>query len=76
MVGAFISWSAVALAVLSVSGAAQSAKISSCPGYSASNIRTSSNGLTASLKLAGQACNAYGTDLSELVLQVEYETGT
>jgi len=48
--------------------------IESCPGYKASNIKTSSTGLSASLTLAGTACNAYGTDLNDLTLTVEYQT--
>lgn len=45
-----------------------------CPGYTASNIKTSSTGLTANLALAGAACNAYGTDVESLSLLVEYQT--
>ena len=47
----------------------------SCPGYSASNVRQSANGLTADLTLAGEACNIYGTDLPDLTLTVEYQSG-
>ncbi|KAI1341410.1 glycoside hydrolase family 31 protein [Xylariaceae sp. FL0016] len=50
--------------------------LSSCPGYSASNIQTTSSGLTADLKLTGEACNVYGTDLDELTLTVSYDTDT
>jgi hypothetical protein len=46
-----------------------------CPGYKASNVKTSATGLTADLKLAGPPCNTYGTDLEKLRLQVTYETG-
>lgn len=49
--------------------------VSSCPGYSASNVQQSSSGLTADLSLAGEACNAYGTDLPNLTLTVEYQSG-
>lgn len=49
--------------------------LANCPGYKATNVKTSVNGLTAELKLAGKACNAYGTDLDNLVLEVTYETG-
>ncbi len=49
--------------------------LNACPGYKASNVKTSPTGLTANLKLAGSACNVYGTDLDNLVLQVTYETG-
>jgi alpha-glucosidase len=45
-----------------------------CPGYSASNVKTSSTGLTANLALAGPACNVYGTDVESLSLLVEYQT--
>jgi alpha-glucosidase len=49
--------------------------LAACPGYKASNVQTTSSGLTADLTLAGTACNAYGTDLKDLVLQVTYEEG-
>ncbi|KAI6896478.1 alpha-glucosidase [Hortaea werneckii] len=48
--------------------------LSSCPGYSASNIQTSSTGMTADLSLAGDACNVYGDDIQDLTLTVEYQT--
>jgi hypothetical protein len=48
--------------------------LESCPGYTASNVATTSNGLTADLKLAGAACNTYGQDLDNLKLSVQYET--
>lgn len=46
-----------------------------CPGYKASNVETTDSGITAELTLAGEACNAYGEDLEELILEVTYETG-
>ena len=48
---------------------------SECPGYQASDVQTSANGLTATLTLAGAPCNIYGTDLEHLTLTVEYQTG-
>ena len=45
-----------------------------CPGYKGSNVRRTSNGLTATLKLAGPACNVYGTDVEQLKLTVEYQS--
>jgi alpha-glucosidase len=45
-----------------------------CPGYSASNVVKTDSTLTADLKLAGTACNAYGQDLDDLKLLVEYQT--
>lgn len=49
--------------------------LTSCPGYTASNVQTSDTGLTADLTLAGTACNVYGDDLTDLTLSVTYETG-
>ncbi|KAK8117999.1 glycoside hydrolase family 31 protein [Apiospora kogelbergensis] len=46
---------------------------SACPGYTASNVQQSATGLTASLKLAGDACNSFGRDLDELKLTVNYD---
>ncbi|KAA8564855.1 hypothetical protein EYC84_010626 [Monilinia fructicola] len=48
--------------------------LSECPGYTASNITTTSSSLSADLTLAGPACNTYGTDLKKLTLKVVYET--
>lgn len=49
--------------------------LASCPGYKASNVKTSSSGLTADLTLAGKACNVYGNDLAKLTLTVSYDDG-
>ncbi|EFY89506.1 alpha-glucosidase [Metarhizium acridum CQMa 102] len=48
--------------------------LAKCPGYTASHVKTSGSGLTADLRLAGKACDAYGDDLKQLVLEVTYET--
>ncbi|KAI9714568.1 MAG: hypothetical protein M1812_006373 [Candelaria pacifica] len=45
-----------------------------CPGYTASNVVNTTNGLTASLTLAGPACNIYGSDIADLSLMVEYQS--
>ena len=45
-----------------------------CPGYSAYNVVRTNSGLTATLKLAGTACNLYGTDIETLNLTVEYQS--
>ena len=45
-----------------------------CPGYTASNVVRTPYGLTASLNLAGSACNVYGTDIETLNLTVEYQS--
>ncbi|OAL47292.1 hypothetical protein IQ07DRAFT_545410 [Pyrenochaeta sp. DS3sAY3a] len=44
-----------------------------CPGYKASDLQENDRGLTATLTLAGEACNVYGTDVQELTLTVEYQ---
>lgn len=49
--------------------------LAKCPGYTASNVVTSDTGLKADITLAGKACNAYGDDLKDLILEVTYETG-
>ncbi|KAK3192886.1 hypothetical protein K4F52_001243 [Lecanicillium sp. MT-2017a] len=49
-------------------------KLEACPGYEASNVKTTDSGMTADLTLAGKACNVYGDDLKNLILQVTYET--
>ncbi|KAK3715894.1 hypothetical protein LTR37_006877 [Vermiconidia calcicola] len=48
--------------------------VGSCPGYVASNVQNGDGKITADLRLAGDACNAYGTDLTDLRLLVEYQT--
>ncbi|KAL7623189.1 hypothetical protein AAE478_006870 [Parahypoxylon ruwenzoriense] len=50
--------------------------LAACPGYTASNVVKTASGLTADLKLAGEACNAYGSDLDDLILEVSYDTET
>ncbi|KAG9246753.1 glycoside hydrolase family 31 protein [Calycina marina] len=70
LVASAVAVSATALAPRSSS----SDPLASCPGYKASNVRTTSSSLTASLILAGRACNVYGTDLQNLTLTVEYQT--
>lgn len=45
-----------------------------CPGYTASNVQESSYGVKADLTLAGQACNAYGNDIRDLTLDVQYQS--
>ncbi|KAK8064553.1 alpha-glucosidase [Apiospora phragmitis] len=44
-----------------------------CPGYKASNVVQTTNGLTADLTLAGKPCNLYGNDIESLVLTVDYQ---
>ncbi|KAI3326439.1 glycoside hydrolase family 31 protein [Xylariaceae sp. AK1471] len=65
---------AVSAAALTGVGHSTSDLLSACPGYSASNIKTTGSGLTADLTLAGKGCDVYGTDLKNLVLEVSYDT--
>lgn len=53
----------------------QGGELDGCPGYAASNVRDEGGRVTAELKLAGTACNVYGDDLTDLRLEVEYQTG-
>jgi len=62
-----------ALSLLSWGTTAQN--LDSCPGYRASNVVSTGSTLTADLSLNGPACNVYGTDLTDLKLVVEYQTG-
>jgi alpha-glucosidase len=48
--------------------------LSACPGSLATNHHETRSGFYADLSLAGEACNAYGTDLPDLKLEVEYQT--
>lgn len=45
-----------------------------CPGYTALNVVRTPYGLTATLELAGKACNLYGTDVETLNLTVQYQS--
>ncbi|KAI4171373.1 MAG: hypothetical protein LQ343_004329 [Gyalolechia ehrenbergii] len=45
-----------------------------CPGYIAATVKRTDYGLTATLSLAGPACNVYGTDVEILNLTVEYQS--
>jgi hypothetical protein len=71
---AFLSYALPALA--SSLESRQAASLASCPGYSASNLKDDGSTVTADLTLAGTACNAYGEDITNLKLLVEYQTGT
>ena len=45
-----------------------------CPGYKASNVVNNDLGFTATLTLAGPACNVYGNDIDKLNLTVQYQS--
>jgi len=46
----------------------------SCPGYVASNIVDTASGLAADLTIAGPDCSAFGNDIADLTLEVQYQT--
>ncbi|KAI0756205.1 glycosyl hydrolases family 31-domain-containing protein [Daedaleopsis nitida] len=60
--------------VLEVENQTYSHNVSSCPGYTLTGLKESKNGVTAALTLAGPACNAFGQDISNLTLEVTYDT--
>ena len=43
-------------------------------GYELQSLTETNTGLTAHLRLAGPACNAFGTDVDSLTVEVTYET--
>ena len=45
-----------------------------CPGYKASDVVKGDLGFAATLSLAGDPCNVYGTDITKLNLTVEYQS--
>ncbi|KAF2770213.1 putative alpha-glucosidase [Teratosphaeria nubilosa] len=45
-----------------------------CPGYKASDIKHTVNGLTATLNLAGPACNVYGADIETLSFEIDVQS--
>lgn len=51
------------------------AKLDACAGYDASNVYSDGAKLTATLNVAGD-CGVFGEDISELALEVTYETST
>lgn len=45
-------------------------------GYTLTALQNTKTGLTAQLDLAGHACNAFGTDIANLTLEVTYDSDT
>jgi alpha-glucosidase len=43
-------------------------------GYTLGSLQESDIGLTAQLTLAGPACNAFGLDISDLTIEVTYQS--
>lgn len=53
----------------------QASSLDSCPGYAASNVQDDGARVMADLTLAEPPCNVYGEDLTDLKLEVEYQSG-
>ncbi|KAH7890254.1 glycoside hydrolase family 31 protein [Phlebopus sp. FC_14] len=53
-----------------------SGNVANCPGYTLGSVTESDFGLTARLSLAGAACNAFGTDINDLTIEVTYQSQT
>ncbi|KAI0040366.1 glycoside hydrolase family 31 protein [Auriscalpium vulgare] len=47
-----------------------------CPGYNATDVEIAGPKLTATLVLAGPACNVFGNDTKTMKMEAIYETGT
>lgn len=77
---AFLSWLSAGLvsaaSILTTTDYPSDDPLVACPGYQASNVKTTPTGLNADLTLAGSACNVYGDDLQNLTLEVVYEADT
>lgn len=64
------------LALLSLfSTLAAAAPLATCPGYRVTNVHSGPSYLIADLTLAGNNCNLYSEDITNLRLTVEYQTG-
>ena len=44
-----------------------------CPGYIVSNVEENNHGFVAELNIAGQNCQAFGNDIANLVVEVQYQ---
>ncbi|CCC05346.1 hypothetical protein SMACR_08660 [Sordaria macrospora] len=64
------------LALLSVLSIASAAPLATCPGYRVTNVQSGDSYLVADLTLAGNKCNIYSEDITNLRLTVEYQTDT
>jgi alpha-glucosidase len=45
-----------------------------CPGYQASNVADTDRGFMADLTIAGEHCQAFGNDIDNLILEVQYQS--
>ncbi|KAF9220372.1 glycoside hydrolase family 31 protein [Gyrodon lividus] len=53
-----------------------SMNVTDCPGYTLGSLTESEYSLTAQLSLAGPACNAFGTDIKNLTIELTYQSQT
>ncbi|KAK7031219.1 hypothetical protein VNI00_013635 [Paramarasmius palmivorus] len=63
-----------AQAILDVDNNVYSRNVSTCPGYTLGSLSETATGFTAQLSLAGAPCNAFGSDLPNLTIEVAYES--
>ncbi|ORX69562.1 alpha glucosidase [Linderina pennispora] len=63
-----------AIAVRAHSDLGKRGNIASCPGYKIVSKQDMASGFSATLKLAGKPCNAYGNDVSDLKLNVDFDS--
>ena len=45
-----------------------------CPGYRASNVTETTSGFAADLTIAGPNCQAFGNDIADLALVIQFQT--
>ncbi|KAF8815919.1 hypothetical protein BYT27DRAFT_7186387 [Phlegmacium glaucopus] len=78
LVGQALSWAQppLQLHLAQETGSVHSLNVSSCQGYKLGSLEENDAGLTARLSLMGPACNAFGQDISDLTVQVTYETNS
>ncbi|KAJ1935810.1 hypothetical protein EC988_008373, partial [Linderina pennispora] len=62
-----------AITVQAHSELSKHSNIASCPGYKIVSKQDTASGFSATLKLAGKPCNAYGNDISDLKLNVDFD---
>ncbi|KAF7333723.1 Glycoside hydrolase family 31 protein [Mycena venus] len=73
---AAVLWLTLVSVALADEPLVNSFNVSTCPGYSLHSLSETDAGLTAQLSLAGPACNAFGIDITDLTIEVKYETET
>ncbi|EMD34263.1 glycoside hydrolase family 31 protein [Gelatoporia subvermispora B] len=68
--------STLGFVAIASSTAVDQATLNACPGYELHNVKTQGLTLLADLSIRGKACDLFGPDVEELLLNVTYETST